>query len=127
MEDQGVVVCFWALPLGGIVGALVGCFIKGFELPYTHTYESTGRKFWHAGFIGDVAIGPVAAMLVQGLSASTFATMGTAFTALGFWGPFVASAISGFWARKLLERIFDSQLSERAQELFSKAGDTKSP
>ena len=76
--DSTAHVVWWALPLGGLIGAIAKIITTGgdFYLPCWGVAETTGRRLWTAGFLGDVALRMIAALVMGGLSASTFAFQG---------------------------------------------------
>ncbi len=108
---------WWALPLGGLLGAVARLIIAGgFDLPYWAEMHTTGQRVWIPGFIGDIVLGVTAAFVVGGLSASTFDFQG-GFDSRGFWGPFIASISAGLAASQLLTNAASHRLEEVKEDI----------
>jgi hypothetical protein len=61
------------------------------------------------GFVGDLVLGPIAALMLGGAGASTFDVQ-TAFDARGFWGPFASSVAAGLASAHMLRSATETAL-----------------
>jgi fluoride ion exporter CrcB/FEX len=72
MESTTAVVV-WALPLGGLMGAIARIAIRQrIEFPYFERAATTGQLIGNTGFLGELLLGPIAAFAICGAAASTF-------------------------------------------------------
>lgn len=115
-------VVWWALPLGGLVGGIARCFLDlKIELPFYHRYDTTNQIVLVPGFIGNLVLGPIAAVVVAGLATATVYNFQTDFDEKGFFGPFAASIVAGIAAVSYLEGRAKQVVNEAEQEVLSRA------
>lgn len=114
-------VVWWALPLGGALGGIARVFLaRRVEFPYFARERLTGQLILIPGFLGQVAIAAIAALVVGGAAAATFSFQG-GFEARGFWGPLVASISAGLAAAQTLTAAANGRLDGLEKDLLSKA------
>lgn len=118
---DGSAVVWWSLVLGGLLGAVCKSLLAArIELPYASKLGETGQIIVVPGILGDLVLGPVAAMVLLGASASTFSFQ-TAYDAQGFWAPFISSIIAGIGAAQLLRNQVEERLDKVEASLLGRA------
>lgn len=118
-------VVWWSLVVGGLVGGVCRSLLAAqIELPYWKKMKSSGQVVIVPGFVGDLGLGMAAAFVLMGASSST-ASFRTAYSANGFWAPFISSIIAGVGAAQLLQaqvkqrlESLEKNLTERVEEQF---------
>ena len=119
MEEIKVV--WWAILLGGLVGSIGRMlFTQRIEFPYLGKEPLTQQIILVPGFVGDLLLGPIAALMVAGAAASSFEWQ-TAFNAPGFWGPFFSGAMVGLGGAQILQDRARQNLVELERQLVQAA------
>jgi hypothetical protein len=97
---QGIV--WWALLLGGVLGGFTRCLLRlRLEFPFVYRDPLTKRTIFLPGFLGDIFVGPVAALVFQAASVGTVPFQ-TEFNDKGFWLPLIVSIPVGMFAADYL-------------------------
>jgi len=89
------------------------------ELPYILRLKNSGQIVIVPGFVGDLALGPAAALVLLGASAST-AHFQTAYAPAGFWAPFISSIVAGLGAAQLLQAQVKQRLESVEQSMMER-------
>lgn len=119
MEEIKVV--WWALLLGGLTGGVTRTLISlRIEFPYVTREPHTRQIVLVPGFVGDLLLGPIAALLLAGAAASTFQFQ-AAFDARGFWGPFISSIAAGIGSAQFIQERAKQNLTELERKLVKAA------
>jgi hypothetical protein len=111
METEAARVVWWAILAGGFLGGLARILLAAqVELPYAAREPLTGRIILVPGVLGDLLLGPIAALVLAGAGAATFEVQ-TAFDARGFWGPFAASVAAGLASAHILHAASEAAMN----------------
>jgi hypothetical protein len=109
--------------LGGAIGGMVRSLLTlRIEFPYLERDSLTGQLVFIPGFVGDLVLGPVAALVLGGAGAATF-DFQTAYDARGFWGPLIASITAGLASAQVLQTVARARVSELQETLVERAED----
>ena len=114
---ESVAVVWWAILAGGFLGGVARILLASqIELPYAAREQLTGRIIIVPGVLGDLVLGPIAALVLGGAGAATFEVQ-TAFDARGFWGPFAASVAAGLASAHILHAASEAAMSRVEEAL----------
>ena len=119
MEEIKVV--WWALLLGGFTGGAARTLISlRIEFPFVTREPHTRQIVLIPGFVGDLLLGAIAALMLAGAAASTYQFQ-AAYDARGFWGPLSSSIAAGAGSAQFIQERAKQNLAELERKLVKAA------